>query len=72
YNFEPANIGTYTCSATTPTKQLSNSIELQVDDIFHNVKSSFSYQIYSSRSDYHAGGHLFIECISSGRTRLIL
>ncbi|CAM4742403.1 unnamed protein product [Rotaria magnacalcarata] len=65
YNFEPANIGTYTCSATTPTKQLSNSIELQVDDIFHNVKSSFSYQIYSSRSDYHAGGHLFIECISS-------
>ncbi|CAF3522929.1 unnamed protein product [Rotaria socialis] len=65
YNFEPANIGTYTCSATTPTKQLSNSIELQADDIFHNVKSSFSYQIYSSHTDYHAGGHIFIECISS-------
>jgi hypothetical protein len=66
YNFDRSNLGTYTCSAETPTQNLSQSIDFQPNDIFHHPESLVSYQIYSSRSDYRLGGRLLIECLSSG------
>jgi hypothetical protein len=66
HNFDRSNLGTYTCSAETPTQHLSQSIDFQPNDIFHPPESLVSYQIYSSRSDYRLGGRLLIECLSSG------
>ena len=65
-NFDRFNLGTYTCSAESSTQRLSKSIEFQPNNIFNNKEPSLSFQIYSSRSDYHFGGRLLIECISSG------
>lgn len=70
HDFHIANLGTYTCSIETPTKQLSDSIELHPNDIITNTKPLFTYQIYSSRADYRFGGHLLVECISSGKVIL--
>ncbi len=70
YDFDRFNLGTYTCLAESPTKQLTQSIDFEANDIFNKIESLLSYQIYSSRSDYHLGGRLLIKCISSGRNSL--
>ncbi len=67
YNFDRFNLGTYTCLAETSTQHLTQSIDFQPNDIFNNIESLLSYQIYSSRSEYHIGGRLLIECISLGK-----
>jgi hypothetical protein len=71
YNFDRFNLGTYTCSAETSTKRLSQSIDFQPNHLFNNIGSTLSFQIYTSRTDYHFGGRLFIECISSSITLII-
>jgi len=72
YNFDRSNLGTYNCLAESSTKQLTQSIDFEENDIFNKIESLLSYQIYSSRSDYHLGGRFLIKCISSGRNSLNL
>lgn len=62
YNFDRFNLGTYTCSVDTSNEHLSRSID------FHSetFEPGLSLQVYSSRSDYHFAGHLFLQCVSSG------
>jgi len=66
-NFNRTNLGTYTCSILYEKKRLTQSIDFMPNDLLKNVKTTASYQIYSSRKDYYLGGRLLIECISSGR-----
>ena len=65
-NFEKANLGIYTCTAQTSRKALSQSVNFLPDDVFNHAELIMSYQIYSARSDYHLGGRLLVQCLSSG------
>lgn len=66
-SFEKSNLGIYTCTAQTAKKTLSQSVNFLPDDVFNHAEMILSYQIYSSRSDYHLGGRLLVQCLSSGR-----
>ena len=70
YDFDRSNLGLYTCSAHTPRKHLSKSIDFQPENIFDSEEALLSFQVYSSRVDYRLGGRLLVECISSSRSSL--
>ncbi|CAF1237105.1 unnamed protein product [Adineta ricciae] len=65
YNFDKFNLGTYTCSADTPNRHLSRSIDFQPNNLSHALETSLSLQVYSSSSDYYVGGRLIVECVST-------
>jgi hypothetical protein len=72
HNFDRFNLGIYTCSVESSSGILSQSIDFRPNEIFNHIESTLSYQIYSSRSDYHLNGQLLIQCLSSGRILRII
>ncbi|CAF3609191.1 unnamed protein product [Adineta steineri] len=65
YKFDGYNLGSYICSVNTSAKHLTRSIDFQTDNASNSSESLLSFQIYSSRADYHFRGRFLIECITS-------